>query len=368
MQVTHFVNDHRGGLARYVERLIDAQQRAARPGIVPQVYGPRALRVSPQTSHLFYTPAESRWGLNQWKFAAMSPWVRHCGVRHFHNYTAGAIDVFTCHGLYTQNWLAKNSDSMPRLYQRAQFSALSALEARCLEQAKVVVFQSKENEEFVSDYFKLRRPGSFVKILQAVDTQQFFPVDEATRAEKRRSVFGQIRPDARWLLFVGHDFYGKGLLRIMAAFEKRRESHEAVAVLIFGYDPANKVQAENLARRLNFPVYFMADDELLKSAYQCSDYLMLDSVSEGGPMVLLEGMASGCVPIFTTCGGVRETILSGVNGLVAESADHIVQLALGTQEAQRSVLSKGAIETAARRDVATFERSYRDIYESIREK
>lgn len=366
MRVTHFVNDHRGGLARYVERLVEAQLAAQPPDVEPQVYGPSALRVPAGMRHLPYAFSPGRWGANQWKFAIQSLGVRDCGIRHFHNYTLGAIDVFTCHGLYTQNWLAKHGGGTARFDQKAQFKALSALERRCLNQAKVVVFQSQENEEFVADYFKLKRPGSFVKILQAVDTRQFHPSPSQDWLNQRQSVFPGIAAQSKWLLFVGHDFYGKGLLRILEALAARGPEASELSVLVFGHDPLNKPQAEAMAERTKVPVYFMEDDERLKIAFRCADFLMLDSVSEGGPMVLLEGMASGCVPIFTTCGGVRETIRQGVNGLVAKTAAHIVELALETSESERARMANGALETALERDVETFEKSYRAVYHAVR--
>ncbi len=367
MQVSHFVNDYRGGLARYVERLV-AFQKKALPQAQIGVFGPQQLSLPAGVSHSIYQPIERKWGANQWKFAFQSPWVNTPGIRHFHNYAWGEIDVLTCHGLYTHNWLSKHQGSRAKLHQKVQFSALSALERHCLTSAKVVVFQSIENEEFVVDYFKLKRPsGAFVRVPQAVDPEVFRLLDLESRAKLRRESFPQLPSKARWLLFVGHDFHGKGLLRILEEMGQRREWLADTALLVFGNDPHHQTLAEKTVERERLPVFFLKS-ELLKSAYSCSDFLLLNSISEGAPMVLLEAMAAGCVPIFTPCGGVRETIQSGQNGWIAESPSHLVELALKTSSDERERMSRAAVATARKRDFVTFEKNYRDVYESIQRK
>mgnify|MGYP001560006694 CR=1 FL=1 len=365
MRVTHFVNDYRGGLARYVERLVAAQRNAPGTSWVVDVFGPKQLNIGEGVGRALYRPVEKTWGLNQWKFAYDSwRWSRP-GLRHFHNYTFGKIDVLTCHGLYTHNWLAKYGHGRVPPQRRAQFTALSALERRCLASAKVVVFQSVENQEFVEEHFQLKRsPGVFRRILQAVDTGRFRPFAEGERLKRRGVVFPQISASSRWLLFVGHDFEGKGLIRILQEFAARRVPLGQYSVLVFGDDALNRSRAGALAEKMGLSIHFLPSDQLL-DAYRCSDFLLLDSVSEGAPLVLLEGMACGCVPIFTPCGGVRETIQHGVNGWVADSAAGIVECAMVTSEVERMTLSLESVRTVQTRSLSEFERQYRMIYESL---
>ena len=52
-----------------------------------------------------------------------------------------------------------------------------------------------------------------------------------------------------------------------------------------------------------------------------SDILLLSSVEEGVPNVILEAMALGTVVVSTDCGAVREIITDGENGFLVPVRD-----------------------------------------------
>ncbi len=58
------------------------------------------------------------------------------------------------------------------------------------------------------------------------------------------------------------------------------------------------------------------DNDLLPEVYSLSDFLLITSVYENIPTVLLEAMSCGCVPISTNVGGIAEVIDDGVNGFL----------------------------------------------------
>ena len=53
----------------------------------------------------------------------------------------------------------------------------------------------------------------------------------------------------------------------------------------------------------------------------CSDVLLHASLTEGVPNVVIEAMASGLAVVTTDCGGVREAVRDGVDGLVVPVRD-----------------------------------------------
>lgn len=55
--------------------------------------------------------------------------------------------------------------------------------------------------------------------------------------------------------------------------------------------------------------------------YSCSKVWILASRSEGFPGPVLEAMACGCAVVATDCGGVRDIISDGENGLLAEAGN-----------------------------------------------
>ncbi|KVV15878.1 glycosyltransferase family 4 protein [Flavobacterium sp. TAB 87] len=58
------------------------------------------------------------------------------------------------------------------------------------------------------------------------------------------------------------------------------------------------------------------EKKILDDLYSATHLLVLTSVYEGFPMVFMEGMSYGCVPISTNVGGISEHIQHGVNGFL----------------------------------------------------
>jgi L-malate glycosyltransferase len=65
----------------------------------------------------------------------------------------------------------------------------------------------------------------------------------------------------------------------------------------------------------------MADDRDLYEIYAQSHILLIVSSREGFPMVVMEAMANGVLPVCTDVGGIREHIQDSVNGFLVTSVD-----------------------------------------------
>lgn len=66
------------------------------------------------------------------------------------------------------------------------------------------------------------------------------------------------------------------------------------------------------------------DQECINRIYRKSDLLLVTSSREGFPVVIMEAMANGVVPITTDVGGIRYHVISGETGfLVANSSDEM---------------------------------------------
>lgn len=63
------------------------------------------------------------------------------------------------------------------------------------------------------------------------------------------------------------------------------------------------------------------DSKKLGALYEETSILVLTSVYEGFPMVFMEGMSHGCVPVSTNVGGIADHIQSKVNGLLIEASN-----------------------------------------------
>jgi len=72
----------------------------------------------------------------------------------------------------------------------------------------------------------------------------------------------------------------------------------------------------------------VSDTKELRGYYQQAHLLLLTSSREGFPLVIMEAMAQGAVPIATNVGGISRHVHTGVNGWLVEDApdeDSIVE-------------------------------------------
>lgn len=114
----------------------------------------------------------------------------------------------------------------------------------------------------------------------------------------------------------------------------------------------------------------ISDPARLRALYAQHDLLLITSSTEGFPLVVMEAMAHGCVPLCTDVGGLRFRIEDGVSGLLFDPSDEekIVSamakavITLAADKARRESMAAAAFATADkhfRRE--RFEASYREL-------
>jgi glycosyltransferase involved in cell wall biosynthesis len=110
----------------------------------------------------------------------------------------------------------------------------------------------------------------------------------------------------------------KGHKLLLKAISKIK--HNGVKLLIVGdgplFDELKKLCSD---LRLNTTVLFCGYDQYIKDYYEALDLLVLPSLKEGLPNVVLEAMAFGVPVISTDVGGVREIIIDNENGWIIQA-------------------------------------------------
>ncbi|MGP9421248.1 glycosyltransferase family 4 protein [Pseudomonas reactans] len=162
-------------------------------------------------------------------------------------------------------------------------------------------------------------------IYNAIDNQKFLPATEALRHQLRQQF--NIPQQAHCLIFVGSGFERKGLeaaIRAVAATNS--------ILLVVGQDKDEK-RYRGLAQSLGCEqrIRFMGVQKQTLPFYQAADALLLPTLYDPFPNVILEAMSCG-LPVITsqTCGGA-EFIQQGVNGFVFDALD-IASLAESIRE------------------------------------
>ncbi|WP_075183299.1 glycosyltransferase family 4 protein [Pantoea sp. 1.19] len=152
-------------------------------------------------------------------------------------------------------------------------------------------------------------------IYNAIDSDRFMPGDAAERAAQRARV--GIPAAAHTLIFVGSGFERKGLAAALQALS-RTDSY----LLVIGQDKARS-RYEALANSLGCGarVRFLGVQKETLPWYQAADGLLLPTLYDPFPNVILEALACG-LPVITstTCGGA-EFIRRGHNGYVCDALD-----------------------------------------------
>jgi UDP-glucose:(heptosyl)LPS alpha-1,3-glucosyltransferase len=152
-------------------------------------------------------------------------------------------------------------------------------------------------------------------IYNSIDSSRFVPAQNVKRSALRQQL--GVPHDAVVLCFVGSGFERKGLAAAIKAI-----AHTDRYLLVVGQDKDEKryrdlAQSEGCRDR----VRFCGVQKETLSFYQASDGLLLPTLYDPFPNVILEAMACG-LPVITsnTCGGA-EFIEQGRNGFVCDALD-----------------------------------------------
>lgn len=158
-------------------------------------------------------------------------------------------------------------------------------------------------------------PKNIHVIYNSIDASRFVPSDSAQRFALREQL--GIPANAVALCFVGSGFERKGLAAAINAIAGTDRY-----LIVVGQDKAEK-QYQALARSSGCAdrICFCGMQKETLPFYQAADGLLLPTLYDPFPNVILEAMACG-LPVITsrTCGGA-EFIEQGTNGFVCDALD-----------------------------------------------
>ncbi|MDC9603991.1 glycosyltransferase family 4 protein [Xenorhabdus griffiniae] len=237
-----------------------------------------------------------------------------------HERIAGC-DVYRAGDGVHQRWLQQRSRILPSWKSKLLFSSryhryvMGAEKRMYLSTAlkKVICNSQMVKREVMADF---DLPDEKISVIyNAIDQSQFFPVGEAERLALRQKY--AIPAQAKCLVYVGSGFERKGL---KAAIEAISMTNAYLAVV--GQDKEES-KYKQLANSLGCHgrVRFLGMQKKTLPFYQMADGLLLPTLYDPFPNVILEAMACG-LPVITseTCGGA-EFIVSGENGFVCDALD-----------------------------------------------
>jgi glycosyltransferase involved in cell wall biosynthesis len=172
-------------------------------------------------------------------------------------------------------------------------------------------------------------------------------------------------------VFVGRPTAGKNLSLVYDII--RNFSNEPDLKFVIVGMKRNDKYVEEYATRLNRSnVLFLGnvDNNLLPDVYSLSDFLLITSLDENLPTVLLEAMACGTIPISTNVGGIPEVIEDYENGFLVrlnkEDFLNIIRYLISCDHRTLNVISRNAEKSVKEKFSAKITRKkYVDIVNEI---
>jgi glycosyltransferase involved in cell wall biosynthesis len=175
----------------------------------------------------------------------------------------------------------------------------------------------------------------------------------------------------KWIVFVGRLSREKGLIHLIRAFSRLTLIHGQVALLIIGDGPdREKLESFVNSLQLNLSVYFLGFKSNVYPYIRQAEFLVLPSLTEGMPVVILEAFALRKPVVATRVGGIPEVVRNDKEGMLVGARN---ESELGNAIArliQRTDTTKQMGENAFRRvrqehsfDVQT--KRYHAIYRKI---
>ena len=129
--------------------------------------------------------------------------------------------------------------------------------------------------------------------------------------------------DEKYVLFLGHPFYLKGVDILIKAFLNIADKFPEYRLKIVGHCHGGEKEREEYIKMANGnrkieihkPVFY---NEAVNLVQKCT-FLVLPSRSDAMPRVLIEAMSCGKAMIGSRVGGIPDLIKHGVNGFLFES-------------------------------------------------
>jgi glycosyltransferase involved in cell wall biosynthesis len=143
------------------------------------------------------------------------------------------------------------------------------------------------------------------------------------------------------VLYVGRDSTEKRLY-LIAAIARKCQEQNIKAKFIFVSNVLSFKKEDYIYCEFKGEI---RNESILNELYKKADLLLLTSSREGFPMVIMEAMSYGVVPVSTNVGGISKHVEDHVNGLLFNStkeADIIDEMtqAIAQLDVDRSSLNK----------------------------
>ena len=227
-----------------------------------------------------------------------------------------------------------NSKRFPAGWRRAFYKALKrsnpkfgqylAIEREQYrpDRETMVVAVSRMVQGHLETYYQVPRDRTRI-IPNAIDASRFAADDTSALRSRVRGEFGLARDDLVGL-FVGHNFWLKGLAPLLEALaERRRDQPRArpIQLLVCGGGKLAPFRKRVERLGLSDVVKLAGFYPDVRACYWASDFFVSPTYYDPCSLVAFEALACGLPVITTTCNGAGEVLTPGRDGFVISEPD-----------------------------------------------
>ncbi|MDR3632615.1 MAG: glycosyltransferase family 4 protein [Isosphaeraceae bacterium] len=245
-------------------------------------------------------------------------------------------DIIIPQGGVHRGSLEANAKRFPLAWQRGlyrfakqanpKFWAYQAIERKQYdpERGARVVAVGRMVQDHLIEYHNVAR-SRIHTIPNAIDPDRLLvPQPGATRCAFRNRM--GLAPSDLVGLFVGHNFWLKGLKPLLKALHARKEHGRPVHLLVCGGGKLRPFR--RLVNRLGLgdTVHLVGFLPEIRDAFWASDFFVLPTYYDPCSLVVFEALACGLPVITTSCNGAGDLITDGREGYVITAPDAIGEL------------------------------------------
>jgi glycosyltransferase involved in cell wall biosynthesis len=301
---------------------------------------------------------------NNFKVVSITKKPLKTGIRHANqicDYLKKFDIILLNDAPYAQSVIGKLPENVriyPILHLNLQSIAYNA--AGNIGQWNKIIAVSPFLKSYILNEIHWLKETDVIVITNGIDTRKYTPVQKSHSTRKK-------------IIYLGRLAEEKGVLLLPEIILKLKDSSRIEKLDIFGSGPIEKALRDKIDDLdLNNQIFLRGaiPHDRVRDTFGNYDIFIMPSFKEGHPIVLLEAMACGLIPIVSRIEGSTDIVVKhGFNGYLCEqgNTDQFVaalQLAIESDsfstmsiEARRTIEDKYSVERMAESYLALFDNS-----------
>ena len=179
----------------------------------------------------------------------------------------------------------------------------------------------------------------------------------------------KISPLTKVFLHAGRICPQKNQVMLCRVFDRLIREGKDVALVIAGPVHYHDIFDE-MQKYFSDRIRYIGDRSDIPALLCSADGMCLSSNYEGLPVILLEALAAGCIPVCTAVGGIVDVIDDGIDGFLAEDVSEeayyqTMKRCLNLTDTEKDTMKKNCLTKSESYTISRCAQEYLDYYKEI---